>query len=286
MTATLDSAIAEMFGDFLNDPIPDQEPFTPSESDLAEAAAWATSRAEVDSSATRVPVRVAPLILSSNEGRTTVDEQPPSMFAMDLQLLVDYTRTTAQRAANAIRDDKVEFVDHPHEHSDEPGRPCVRCAVLGRATHRTLAQALLEILELTGSGEEWNSSERCNTENAVSRIRDLAKTISANTLEELYGEHWGEVMLAALRIENADFELLHYLARKHQPTRVLTAAHTRESLAAYHLAVIVTPRRKRDGTPAPSMVRGAVALRMAIAAARTSLGASPEWLDHLPEPGL
>jgi hypothetical protein len=92
-------------------------------------------------------------------------------------------------------------------------------------------------------------------------------------------------MLTCLRAEHADFELVSHLARSYQPSRVLTV-HTRDSLAAYHLAMACTPWTRHDGSTVASMARNAAAVRLAIAAASVAVGRPPSWLDHLPAPAL
>ena len=91
--------------------------------------------------------------------------------------------------------------------------------------------------------------------------------------------------VTCLRIEAADFRLLHHLVRQHNTSRVLTV-HTRQSLSAYHLATVVCPWTSRGGGTVTPMLRGSVGIRLAVATAAVAIGEPPAWLDHLPAPVL
>lgn len=227
-----------------------------------------------------IPVRVDPLVRFTGTGFADDDEAPSEAF-VDQELIVDYTGALARRAAGHIRDGLVSRVDNRHPHP--AGVSCLRCAVLGATDHAALGVTLLEILTRTNADECWNNSEACTDTKLVSRLRRLA--ISAASMEDIYGPRWGAVMLTCLRIERTEFELLDYLTRRFKSPRVL-GIHTRESLAAYHLAMTSTTRKLRDGGPLTEVKRNAVSVRMAVAVGSLAAGYSPELLDHLPAPAL
>lgn len=228
-----------------------------------------------------IKVRMSPLVMGDPDSFDGNDSGL-SETVVDQQLIVDYTGALARRTAVAIRDNTVEQIDNRHEHPRAV--TCLRCAVLGAGEHRTLAVTLLEILARNNADEEWNNDlEKCTTIKMISRLRRLA--VSSASMEEIHGTYWGAVMLMCLRIERADFELLDYLTRKYQPSRVLNV-HTRESLAAYHLAMVTCPWISRDGRPIVAVRRNAVAVRLGVAAASVAMGDLPQWLDHLPVPAL
>lgn len=228
-----------------------------------------------------IRVRTAPLVHDADGRDSSSDGGGATETVVDMQLIVDYTGALARRAAVAIRDGQVEQMDQLHDHPHNVS--CLRCAVLGAARHRTLAVTLLEVMERKNAGEGWNCSDEISDTNLISRLRRLA--ISSATMEEIYGSWWGEVMLACLRAEAADFELVSYLATRYQPRWVLDV-HTRYSLAAYHLAMTTCPRISRDGNTVPGIVRNAAAVRLAVALASVAEGNPPAWLEHLPAPAL
>lgn len=229
-----------------------------------------------------ISVRVAPLIEPGPVPLELATEpEAATETVLDMQLIVDYTLALARRTAARIRAGHVDYIEHPHQHPS--GVTCLRCAVLGTSRDLTIANALLEILVLTNADEEWNCSPECTDTRIISRLRRLA--VSPAVLESLYGPHWGEVMLTCLRIEAADFRLLHHLVRQHDSSRVLTV-NTRETLAAYHLATVVCPWTSHGGGSVTSMLRGSVAIRLAVATAGVAAGAPPAWLDYLPAPVL
>lgn len=229
-----------------------------------------------------IQVRMAPLVMM---GEPSIDggDTVPTEAVVDRQLIVDYTGALARRAAGNIRDGLVVEIEHHHQHPTTVA--CLRCAVLDAAEQRTvLATTLLEILTRTNADEAWNNDvDACTDVKMISRLRRLA--ISSATMAELYGPRWGAVMLMCLRAERADFELLDYLTRRYQPSRCLQV-HTRDSLAAYHLAMVCCPQISHDGRSVTSVKRNAVAVRLAVTAASVAVGENPEWLDHLPAPAL
>lgn len=229
-----------------------------------------------------ISVRVAPLIEPGPVALASVTEpEAPTETVLDMQLIVDYTLALARRTAARIRAGHVDYIEHPHQHPT--GATCLRCAVLGTSRDLTIANTLLEILVRTNADEEWNCSSECTDTRIISRLRRLA--VSPAVLEDLYGPHWGEVMLTCLRIEAADFRLLHHLVRQHNCSRILTV-NTRQPLAAYHLASVVCPWTSHGGGSVTQMLRGSVGIRLAVAAAWVALGEPPAWLDYLPAPVL
>ncbi|GAS95724.1 MULTISPECIES: hypothetical protein [Mycolicibacterium] len=228
-----------------------------------------------------VQVRIAPLIEPGPLALAGLTETVTETV-LDMQLIIDYTLALARRTAARIQRGHVDYIEHPHQHPTS-GVTCLRCAVLGTSRDLTVANALLEILTLTNADEEWNCSSDCTDTRIISRLRRLA--VSAAVFEELYGPRWGEVMLTCLRIEAADFRLLHHLVRQHNTSRVLTV-HTRQSLSAYHLATVVCPWTSRGGGTVTPMLRGSVGIRLAVATAAVAIGEPPAWLDHLPAPVL
>ena len=229
-----------------------------------------------------IRVRMDSLTRTHDDGDDGNGEGPEETV-VDMQLIIDYTGALARRTASYIRDGLVERVNHPHRHPSKV--TCLRCAVLSAAEHPTLAATLLEILNRSAApaDEDWNLEPDCTDTRTMSRLRRLA--ISSNTMHDLYGDHWGQVMLMCLRVERADLELLSFLTRKYQPSRVLVP-HSRAALAAHHLAGIVCPRVGRDGNPVADTVRNAVAVRLAVTAGNVAEGAWPSWLDHLPAPAM
>ncbi|MFA5709936.1 hypothetical protein [Mycolicibacterium sp.] len=229
-----------------------------------------------------IPVRLSPLIATGDNLDAASETCEATETFVDQQLIVDYTGALARRTAAHIRDGVVEAIPHHHQHP--AGVACLRCAVLGAAGHKTLATTLLEVMNSTNADEAWNNDPKvCTDVKMISRLRRLA--ISSATLEGLYGPHWAAVMLTCLRVEHADFELLAYLTRRYQPSRVLMV-HTRDSLAAYHLALVCCPWITRDGRTVSAVARNAVGVRLAVAIATVAVGEAPEWLDHLPAPAL
>ncbi len=226
-----------------------------------------------------IRVRVAPLVSTHDD--SPANEDAATETVMDMQLIVDYTRSLARRTAVSVRSCEVDFVEHMHQHP--MGVSCLRCAVLGASRNLTLATTLLEILVRTNADEEWNIDSSCTDTKIISRLRRLA--ISASTLEEIYGPYWAQVMLTCLRIEAADFALLRHVAPKNDESRVLTV-HTRHALAAYHLAMVTCPWTGSGQAPVTSMLRGAVGVRLAVAVASVAVGKPPAWLDYLPAPAL
>lgn len=236
-----------------------------------------------DSGQRMVSVRIAPLIGDSSVAWEGADDGVTETV-IDQQLIVDYTNALARRTAARVRAGDVDRLEHSHEHPTQ-GASCLRCAVLGTSRDLTLGVTLLELLSRSNApaDEEWNCSEGCTDTRIISRLRRLA--VSAELLSDVYGPHWCEVMLMCLRVEAADFRLLHHLVREHKTSRVLTV-HTRFSLAAYHLATIVCPWTSHGDGEVTSMLRGSVAVRLAVTAASVASGQPPAWLDHLPAPVL
>ena len=227
-------------------------------------------------------MHVSPLVYSSEHGDYGVPgEDAPSDAFVDQQLIVDYTGALARRAASHIRAGLVGRVDDRHIHPTSVA--CLRCAVLGATDHTALGVTLLEVLARSTADEEWNNSAKCTDTKQISRLMRLA--ISAATMEAIYGPRWGAVMLTCLRIERADFELLDYLTRTFHASRIL-GVHTRDSLAAYHLATTSVTRTLRDGQPVAAARRGAAAVRMGVAVAGIAVDDHPTFLDHLPVPAL
>lgn len=235
-----------------------------------------------------IRVRMVPLVPGDPSGdgddigRDSGDGGGPTTTLVDQQLIIDYTSALARRAATHIRDGQVEMLEHPHAHPRSVA--CLRCAVLGASEYRTLATTLLEILDDTGATEHWNCDPAmCTDVKSISRLRRLA--ISAATMANLYGPSWGTVMLTCLRIEQSDFELIDYLTRHYQPSRVLRV-HTRDSMAAHHLAMACCPTTSRDGSFLTAVRRNTAAVRMAVAVASVPAGPIPAWFDYLPVPSL
>lgn len=228
-----------------------------------------------------IPVRVTPLV-SVDAGDSELGTEAVTETVMDMQLIVDYTNALAKRTAANVKADNITELAHVHEHPRQ-GAPCLRCAVLGSSRNRTMGTTLLEILARTNADEEWNHSPECTDVKIVSRLRRLV--VSAASLEAIYGPHWGPVMLTSLRIEAADFALLHHLTQKFQHSKVLTV-HTRDALAAYHLAMVTCPSTSNVRGPVTPMLRGAVGVKLAVATAMVAVGEPPAWLDHLPAPVL
>lgn len=224
-------------------------------------------------------VRTSPLVPDRDLG--VMDEGPVSESVVDMQMITAYTAALAARTAAAVRDGTVTEIEHPHMHPHQV--TCLRCAVLGSSHNRTLAATLLEILDRGGACEEWNLSGACSNANMASRLRRLA--ISNASMEDLYGQYWGEVMVTALRMESTDFELIRYLIKKHRATASLRVT-TRESMMAYHLAMVVFPTVGGDGKPLSSIKRNAAAVCLAAAMGWVAVGRAPEWLDHLAGPAL
>ena len=243
----------------------------------------------------RIRVRVAPLVLPGETGWE--DDQPITEKAFDHQLLVDLTRSQAKRAATAVKEGMVERLPQPHQHPRNV--TCLRCAVLGVAPNLTMGTVLLEVLAAGNADEEWNMSadppedpshraewdptKACSDTRIISRLKRLA--LSAANLEKIYGPNWGSVMMLCMRAETADFALLHHLVQKYSAPRIMTA-HTRETMASYHLAMIACPWTTRDNETVTSMLRSTVAVRLAVAATQTCMGQPPEWVDHLPPPPM
>lgn len=255
-------------------------------------------------------VRVAPLVVPGDGGADTEPEESEvTETVMDMQLIVDYTSALAKRTASRVKAGQVDTLEHSHRH---PHRAtCLRCAVLGTSRDLTMGTTLLEILARANADEDWNAtadppdpddfedgkddptyrrarrswdpSKACTDTKIISRLRRLA--VSSASMEDIYGPNWGQVMLMCLRAEAADFTLLHHLVQKYQASRILTV-HTRHSLAAYHLAQVTCPWTTRDQGTVTPMLRGSVAVRLAVAAAAVAEGDTPEWVDHLPAPVL
>lgn len=228
-----------------------------------------------------IPVRVAPLVsVDSNQPDSGAEAITESV--MDMQLIVDYINALAKRTAANIKANNVTELAHAHEHPRQ-GAPCLRCSVLGSSRNVTMGTTLLEILARTNADEDWNHSLECTDVKIISRLRRLV--VSASSLKDIYGRYWGPVMLTCLRIEAADFALLHHLTQKFQSNRVLTV-NTREALAAYHLGMVTCPSTSHARGRVTPMLRGAVGVRLAVATAMVAVGEPPTWLDHLPAPVL
>lgn len=229
-----------------------------------------------------IPVRVAPLVsLDSDDSALGADAVTETV--MDMQLIVDYTNALANRTAANVKADNITELGQVHEHPRQ-GATCLRCAVLGSSRNLTMGTTLLEILARTNADEEWNHSPECTDKKIVSRLRRLV--VSDASLEAIYGPYWGPVMLTSLRIEAADFTLLHHLTNRFQKSRILEVRPTREALAAYHLAMVTCPFTSSVRGPVTPMLRGAVAVRLAVATAMVAVGKPPAWLDYLPAPVL
>ncbi|SKM34459.1 hypothetical protein [Mycobacteroides abscessus] len=228
-----------------------------------------------------IPVRVAPLVSHDSEESGAAAEKVTETV-MDMQLIVDYTNALAKRTAANIQADNITELAQAHEHPQQ-GAACLRCSILGSSRNLTLGTTLLEILARTNADEEWNHSQECTDTKIISRLKRLV--VSAASLKDIYGPYWGPVMLTCLRIEAADFALLHHLTQKYQHSKVLTV-HTREALAAYHLAMVTCPFTSTVRGTANPMLRSAVAVRLATATAMVAVGKPPAWLDHLPAPVL
>ena len=227
-----------------------------------------------------VNVRVAPLVDPDSDA-LFLEESAPTETVMDMQLIVDYTSALARRTAARVKAGQVDRIDQAHQHPT--AATCLRCAVLSTSRDLTLASTLLELMVRSNADEEWNCSDSCTDTNIISRLRRLA--VSSSALEDLYGPRWGEVMLMCLRIEASDFALLHHLVKVNEVSRVLVP-HTRYSLAAHHLAQVVCPHTTRGQGAVTSMLRGSVAVRLAVTAGEVAVGRAPAWLDHLPAPVL
>lgn len=228
-------------------------------------------------------VRVAPLVRTEfGEETSDVDESAVTETVMDMQLIVDYTGALAKRTASCVKSGEVHMLEHPHRHPEEA--TCLRCAVIGTSHTVTLSTTLLEILARSNADEDWNSDTSiCTDIKIISRLRRLA--VSAEMMQDIYGPHWGQVMLMCLRAEAADFSLLQHLVRQNRAPRILTS-HSRYTMAAFHLGMVTCPWSLRDGSKVTAMLRNSVAVRLAVAAASIAEGNPPAWVDHLPAPEL
>ncbi|CPZ69797.1 Uncharacterised protein [Mycobacteroides abscessus] len=170
-----------------------------------------------------IPVRVAPLVSHDSEESGAAAEKVTETV-MDMQLIVDYTNALAKRTAANIQADNITELAQAHEHPQQ-GAACLRCSILGSSRNLTLGTTLLEILARTNADEEWNHSQECTDTKIISRLKRLV--VSATSLKDIYGPHWGPVMLTCLRIEAADFALLHHLTQKYQHSKVLTVTRAK-----------------------------------------------------------
>lgn len=223
-------------------------------------------------------VRTSPLV--DDHGNFTVDDSATTVSVISSQLVLDYTRAVATRAAGRVRDHVGRYSDQPHLHPAKV--PCLRCVVMAASRSHALAATVLEELVETGADEVWNNTAACNRTNMASRLRRLA--ISEATMQRLYGEFWGDVVVMALRIENTDPSLIRYLIRRFKPGKVLTTT-TQATLAAYHIGVIAALASDADDDESV-IQRNAAAIRMACAMGQVAVGNAPEWMDHLAEPAL
>lgn len=213
-----------------------------------------------------------------------------SEVLFDQKLLVGYIAALARRAACAVRDGLVSRFDrHPHDHPDHVA--CLRCAILGGTDHQTLAVALLAILAVENTDEDWNVLPSCTDRKIISRLRKLA--VSEEKLTEIYGPNWCLVLLTALRAESADLERMAYITRDHQDTVPPLSDYeavpgaVAAALASYHLGTIAAPRDSlRNPIGTYDLARNQISKRLAAALARISAGETVDWIDLLPEPTL
>ena len=230
-----------------------------------------------------VRVRVVPLVRDSDDHDKDIASSTGALISQ--QLIVDYLAALAQHAVKAVRNGTVDRINDDHHHPEDVS--CLRCAVHGSTHTRTLAVALLEILAASNTDEEWNNSGVSDCQ-LISRLRRLA--VSSADLEDLFGPHWAEVMLAGLRAEASNLEMMDCLTRGDGDVLWISELiddpiATRRILAAYHLGTIVCPHEsRRDGSV--DLTRARIARRFAVAVAKVAAGETVSWLDHLPAPPL
>lgn len=230
---------------------------------------------------TMLRVRTSPLVRDYSGGNFVIDDAAERVSVISSQLVLDYTKAVAMRAAGMVRDYTGHYSDQPHLHPKHA--PCLRCVVMEAARSRTLAATVLEIMADSDADELWNNSGKCNPTNMASRLRRLA--ISEATMEQLHGPFWGDVLVMALRIENTDPALIRYLIGKFKPGKTLTPT-TPDTLAAYHIGVIASLGAQRNDDESSVIQRNANAMKLACAMGAVSIGEAPKWMDHLAEPAL
>lgn len=223
-------------------------------------------------------VRTSPLV--SDHGDFTIDEGRTNVAVISSQLVLDYSKAVATRAAGMVRDYEGRYSEQPHLHPKHA--PCLRCVVMEASRSSTLAATVLEIMVDSEADELWNNSRKCNHTNMATRLRRLA--ISEATMERLYGPFWGDVLVMALRIENTEASLVRYLLRRFNATKTLEVT-TQATLAAYHLGVISALGIQADDDES-AIQRNAAATRLACAMGKVAVGEAPAWMDHLAEPAL
>lgn len=233
-----------------------------------------------------VRVQMVPLVAESVGAN---DDVATPAALVPQQLVVDYTAALAPRAAKAIRSGLIEHSGDLHQHPEHVA--CLRCAIVGSTAYRALATALLEILALRHTDEEWNNDPHaCSDDQLISRLRRAA--VSDSDLEEVYGPRWAAVLLTCLRAEVADLEMMDCLTQCREENLLIgelidDPVATRHALAAYQLATVCCPRESRRGDDVPvDLKRNRIARRFAVAVARVALGETTAWLDHLPSPPL
>ena len=228
-----------------------------------------------------IRVQVVPLIRDS-AARSDLS-CPPSGSLISEQLIVDYLAALAQHTVKAVRSGEIERIQDEHIHPENA--PCLRCAVIGSTHLRTLASALLEILDRANTtNEEWNNNGVTDVQ-MISRLRRLA--VSSANLEEIYGENWAQVIVTCLRVEAASLEMVDYLTRnltEQLSTSDLDTFQMRH--AAYHLGTTVCPRELMDEESSIKLRRGGIAKRFGVALSEVAVGNTAPWLDHLPVPPL
>lgn len=226
-------------------------------------------------------VRTSPLVKDHSCGSFVIDDGAERVSVISSQLVLDYTKAVAIRAAGMVRDYHGRYTDQPHLHPQFT--PCLRCVVMEASRSRTLAATVLEAMVESGADEVWNNTAACNRTNTESRLRRLA--ISEATMERLYGPFWGDVLVMALRIENSDPALVRHLINRFKPGKTLTPT-TQATLAAYHVGVIATLGSEYSDDEDSVIQRNAAATKLACAMGKVAIGEAPEWMDHLAEPAL
>jgi hypothetical protein len=228
---------------------------------------------------------VVPLVRNNSTGEDTNYATAGSLISE--QLIVDYLASLAQRTVKAIRNGEVHSISDDHAHPEEMA--CLRCAVIGSTHLRTLAVALLEVLAIVGTDEEWNNSASASEVQLISRLRRMA--VSSADLETLYGVNWAQVIVAALRAEAATLEMVDCLTRGHGDVLWINElmedpGTARQVMASYHLGTIICPYESWNDESSVDLKRDRVARRFAVAMSKVAKGETVSWLDHLPAPPL
>ena len=234
-----------------------------------------------------IPVQVVPMVAHAGASRADAPTGPAATL-IPASLLVDYTAALTKHAVKHIRSGAVEYIDDGHAHPTHA--TCLRCAVLGSTHLRTLAIALLEILALGNTDEDWNNDESASSDQQlISRLQRLA--VSEASLAEIYGPRWAEVLLTSLRAESVNLDVINLLTKgEPEDLRISELIHdpvaTRHALAAYQLGTVTCPRRSVDEETEAGFKRGRIARRFAVAMGHVAVGEAPSWTDHLPSPPL